>query len=236
MQAYLPPRSDHARKNTMRQVIRTALSDQGQGLVYLSPTTLAAFQALLPSFEDALEAVTFRRASYAQVTGEAEAALARLKTYLRDLWEGMRRRVKRNGEPENVLWYYALPQNGATPRPGLQGDWLVLADRIIVGDAQAVAAGYPPAVCPSVEEIQLVLTDARAKIAAISSVERAYDDAQAALAALRTQADALIRDGVDELRFALRKREAPDRRRIMRTYGFVFSSQQDTASQAQEPV
>ena len=53
--------------------------------------------------------------------------------------------------------------------------------------------------------------------------DRAYDEAQEAVAALRGQADELIAEVMDELRFNLRRKDAPSQRRVMRTYGANFS-------------
>ena len=56
----------------------------------------------------------------------------------------------------------------------------------------------------------------------IAPADRGYDDAQAAVAALRPQADELIQETIDQLRFSLRKMDGPSQRRVMRSYGAVF--------------
>jgi len=57
----------------------------------------------------------------------------------------------------------------------------------------------------------------------VAMADRAYDTAQKAVEALRAQADELIAEVMAELRFNLRKRDTPNRRRIIRTYGATYS-------------
>ena len=84
------------------------------------------------------------------------------------------------------------------------------------------AAGYTPVQMPAAADLQTALTETQNQLTAVAAADRAYDDAQSALADLRPQADELIRDVMDELRFVLRKRDAASQRRIMRTYGAQF--------------
>jgi len=55
------------------------------------------------------------------------------------------------------------------------------------------------------------------------AADRSFDQAQEALADLRTQADQMIADVMAELRFTLRSKDAASQRRIMRTYGATFA-------------
>ncbi|MCB9135191.1 MAG: hypothetical protein H6636_07180 [Anaerolineales bacterium] len=231
---YRPPRNDLARRTTLSQITETGASHHAAGLHYLSQETFEAIQTLLPAFDAALHRVTSERTAYLRAAREGREALSRLKDYLRDLWEVTRRRVRRHGEPAFVLGCYQLSANGSPPRVGSYGEWLLMADRVIAGEAQAIAQGYPPAVCPSVAEIQAVLTVAQNQQVVITMADRKYDEAQAALATLRSQADALIHDAMEELRFALRKLDAPSQRRIMRFYGATFVSRRGKGAGEEE--
>jgi len=87
----------------------------------------------------------------------------------------------------------------------------------------AVAAGYPPMCNPSAAELTAILHTTQTAIDRVTTAERAYDQAQEALAAQRAQADQLIAEIMTELRFALRRHDAPSQRRILRTYGATFA-------------
>ena len=54
------------------------------------------------------------------------------------------------------------------------------------------------------------------------SADRAYDVAQAELAAFRPQADELIQEVRDVVLFGTRRMDAPSQRRILRSYGAQF--------------
>lgn len=75
---------------------------------------------------------------------------------------------------------------------------------------------------PSAAQLQAVLAATMTKAEDVAMADRAYDEAQEAVAALRPQADELIEEVMAELRFNLRKKEPPSQRRIMRTCGARF--------------
>lgn len=75
---------------------------------------------------------------------------------------------------------------------------------------------------PSAAQLQAVLAATMSEAEDVAMADRAYDEAQEAVVALRPQADKLIEDVMAELRFNLRKKDPPSQRRIMRTYGARF--------------
>ena len=115
-----------------------------------------------------------------------------------------------------------LPLSGDVPNPTTQEEWLALAAQVVQGDADAVAAGHPAMVNPSAARLQAVLAATMTEAEDVAMADRAYDEAQEAVAALRPRADELIEDVMAELRFNLRKKDPPSQRRIMRTYGARF--------------
>lgn len=92
------------------------------------------------------------------------------------------------------------------------------------GDAQALAAGHPAMQNPSAAEVAAVLADARVQAADMPRAGRLYDEAQAAIAALRPRADELIAEVMADLRYTLRKQDEPGQRRVMASYGATFKS------------
>lgn len=222
MPAYTAPNSDVTRLAFLRRAHLTGTADRASAHPYLSEETLAALAALIAQFDTVYFQISTKQGARGLEVDEANAAMDTALTTLRDLWEVVYRRVHRKHESASVLNFYHLPTDGSRPNPTTRDEWLSLMRAVIEGDAAAVAAGYEAAVCPSAAELQTALTTAQTEIADLPKADRALDDAQAALATLRTQTDVLIQDVVDELRFRLRKLDGPSQRRIMRSYGAQF--------------
>ena len=216
------PKSDVSRHAFIEQALNTGTSDRDRGQQYLSDETLAALQQFAPQYMSAYEATGVTLARRIAAVEQVNVQMEQLKLYVRGVWQQIEWRVRAGLQPEATLRYYQLPVNGKRPNPRSRPEWLTLTAAIISGDAEAVAAGYAPVQIPAATDLQTVLAAAQPQVTAMAAADRAYDEAQAALAALRPQADELIRDVMDELRFVLRKRPAASQRRIMRTYGAQF--------------
>lgn len=124
--------------------------------------------------------------------------------------------------PAEVLTYYGLPLDGNIPHPDSSSEWLKLAADIILGDVRAIADSYPAMLNPSAVEIQASLDKAQGEYDDFAMADREHDQAQAAIAALRPQADEFINEVYDQLAFALRKMDNASQRRVMRTYGYRY--------------
>jgi hypothetical protein len=225
MSQYEAPRSDAERLTMIKRARETGLADRAAGLNYLEEDLLTQMGVFAPRFESALDAAGTLFTAKAKTVREKDIALASVETHMRDLWEGTRRRVNRQNLPAEVLTFYKLLLDGTIDYPTMESLWLTLGDDAVKGDADAVAAGYQPMLNPSAAELQATLVTARAKVAEVVVADRAYDQAQEQVAALRGEADGFIQEIMDQLRYQLRKKEEPNQRRVMRTYGAAFSSQ-----------
>lgn len=223
MPFYVPPKTDTERLNFLRTAVQTAAVDYTNGIEYISRDTFQELHSFLPQFDEAFldAAATFGQRD--KEVEEQEAALDKLKQVIDDMWEVISRRVRRHGEPTGVLRFYYLNPDGSKPNPDTLDGWFELAENIVAGDADAVAAGYDAAACPPAAELAAALASARKEAADVIPADAAHDRAQAAIAALRSQADEFVADAVEELRFHLRKEETSSQRRIMRTYGARFA-------------
>ncbi len=153
---------------------------------------------------------------------EANAATAIVITYTRDMWEVLKRRVHRLGQPAEVLQFYGLPLDGTIPIYTTNDQWLQAAQTCIEGDAAAVLAGYPAMANPSAAELALVRSAAFTESNDVADADREYDLALAAADALVPEVDLVIEDMMAELRFNLRRMDYPSQRRIQRSYGATF--------------
>ena len=223
MPFYVPPTSDLNRLRFLQRTVTSATADLLAGDAYLSSSTVANVTALAVEFEAAINAISSTQRTRSNEALERANALAELSAAVRDLWAVLRRRVRRLKQPVNVLLFYELPIDGNIPNPTTQDEWIPLSQSVINGDAEAVAAGFPPMVNPSVAELQLLLDSATAETGEADASDRVYDKAQAMVADLRVNVSKMIDDVMAELRFTLRDEDRASQRRIMRTYGATFA-------------
>lgn len=218
--------SDDGRSAVIRKSIESATSDQAQGISYLSDELLTNLQTIQPTWTEKVTALNSFLSAREKEVREKNDAVSYLETVLRDLWEVLKRRVKRLNQPVEVLTFYQLPLSGIVPNVKKEGEILALAAKVVEGDAKAVEAGYPAMTNPSVEELQQAITSATNEINDVAPADRQYDVAQEAVEELREPVDAYIKDIIDELKFNLRKRDDASKRRIMKSYGieFVYSN------------
>jgi ElaB/YqjD/DUF883 family membrane-anchored ribosome-binding protein len=217
------PLNDVDRLAFLKRSVNSGLSDQTAGHNYLSQETINEVEALAEAYDKALSDISTSQSERSREIRQRTEALEQLAAYVRDFWEVARRRVYRLKQPAEVLTFYGLPLDGMSPKPTRPDEWLGIADHLARGDAEAVAAGYPAMSNPSAAEITAVLAAARLEAEEANTADRVYDAAQEQLAALRTQADQLIDDILAELRYTLRRKDAPSQRRIMRSYGAVYT-------------
>ncbi len=218
----IKPTTDSERLAFLRTAAQSAALDYANQVQYISLDTFHALQDFLPIFDEAFLDVAATFGELDREEMERDEALGTLKLYLEDIWEVIRRRVYRNDEPAGVLRFYYLDVDGTEPKPETIEEWLELAEKVIAGDAEAVQAGYEAAVCPSAAELQKVLDKARREASEVAPADEAHNRAQAAIDAMRAQADELIEDVLEDLSFHLRKEEPASQRRIMRGYGVKF--------------
>jgi hypothetical protein len=222
MPKYHAPNSDVQRLAFLQTAHNAGVKDRSSGNNYLSADLLTQISTFLPTYQSAYEKVSAQLSQRTKEVRERNEAVAVLQTYVRDFWEVLRRRVIRLNQPAEVLQFYQLPLDGTNPNLANHGEWLNMGQLIVQGEAAAVAAGYPAMINPSVAEVQTVLTRAQAEAADVAGADRTYDVAQELVAGLRPQADMLIQEVMDELRYQLRKKDSAGQRRIMRTYGATF--------------
>ncbi len=208
--------SDNGKTHVLQTTSKTAKSS---GDDYVSEETIQKIDAFLPSWiEKQLQLNQFLSTREKEVR-EKNEAIGKLDMIIRDVWEVEKRRVRRLELPAEVLTYYELPLSGIVPKIRKEKDLLATAANMIKGDEEAVAAGYDPIVNPSAAELKVALEAAKKELSEVAPADRNHDKAEEAVADLRPEADSLIEDVVDELRFKLRKRDAASQRRIILSYG-----------------
>ncbi len=217
------PRSDAERLAWLRRMAETGAQDLLAGRAYLPQPLLTEVTTLVPIVGAAVKRTDETFAGRIKETGERQTAFERLQTYVRDYWQGLIRRTARENHNVEVLRMHGLAIEGYLPNPSRDEEWILWAERLVAGDANAVAAGLPPMANPTSAQVQTILDQVRIEAADVPQADRLYDEAQAALTDLRLPADDLIDQVVTYLQLALRRLDASSQRRIMRTYGVVFA-------------
>ncbi len=223
MPNFARPNTDLDREGFLVRALETGRGDLAAGRSYVNKETLDDIAAFLSDFRPAVRAGTEKLSARSKESREAGAAVEKVSVYCRDMWEGIKRRTAREGQPAEVLTFYGLPLNGEVPKPGGREAWMALADQIVAGDAKAATAGYAPMANPNAAELAAVVAAARTEQADVAAADRGYDSAQAAVESMRARADELVDDVMAELRFRLHKLDGPSQRRVMRTYGARYA-------------
>ncbi len=228
--------SDNGRTHVLQTALKTAQVDTEKGENYVSKATTKSILAFLPIWEQNLLQVNQYLSIREKEIREKNTAITFLDTVIRDVWEVQKRRVNRLNLPAEVLTYYQLPLSGIVPKSSKEKDLLATAANIITGDAKAVEAGYSAIVNPSVAEVQTALDAAKKELAEVAPADRNYDIAEEGVSNLRPDADSLIADVVDELRFNLRKRDGGSQRRIIQSYGVEIKYASSEVSSSNDEI
>lgn len=211
--------SDNGRTHLLQTSVQTAQSDAENGANYVSAKTIQDTDVFLPDWKSKLSDVSTFLSVREKEIREKNEAIGFLDLVVRDVWEVQKRRKKRHKLPAEVLTYYQLPLSAIVPNIRRDKDLLGIAEKMIDGDKEAVLAGFETIANPSVEELKTALKAAEKEFKEVAPADRNFDQAEEAVADLRPEANRLIGDVIDELRFNLRKRDPASQRRIIQSYG-----------------
>jgi hypothetical protein len=203
-------------------LLETARKDQESGKQYVSEDTLNQAEQFSTKLSQGMGKLGNFESVFQKETREKNESIAVLSTYVRDTWEGLRRRIKRENLPSEVFAYYKLPKSGNSPELITDGQWLETASMLVAGETDAIAAGYQPMTNPSIVEVKEKLDVAISESGDVSEADKNLDEAQEAVSDLMPGAKKLIDRILAELNFNLYDKDDASRRRIMRNYGVRF--------------
>lgn len=216
------PQNDLARITLLTEVHMTHRSQSEQGNSYLMPETIQGLEELYNHFHHLVVNQTYSERERAEVVQEKLTALKELRTYCSHGLQSVRNRIKRENEPKELYKLYGISASGAMPKLVASADLITIAESIIAGDRSAVGMGYEPMINPRADQIDEINNRAKRLIADVNAADRLVDQAQEEVAEVRAEVDLLIKDIVADLKYNLRKMDAPSRRRVMRRYGVTF--------------
>ncbi len=217
------PRSNEDLIRFFETATRVATEDRLATLNYLDADWTTESSDFVEDFKTRVRALTTAQQNRAQQIEERRAKFTKLEVYVRDYLTGFKRMVSREGLSLSLYMFYGLPESGEIPPLSNMDEILSWAEKIVKGNADAVAAGHPAMSNPTAAQINTIVTETKAEIDDVSAVERHLDTALDEIEALRAIGFKLAQDAEQQLNFQLRKLTPPDRRRIIRRYGFHFA-------------
>jgi hypothetical protein len=223
MPRYYIPQTDVSRLSFLAKTVATANAAIASGTTQRIPAELLAeVTAHHDAYAAAHNAVQIALSQRVGETAEAKAAADRLYMYISHMWTTVYNRYLREEQSPTILGYYRLQNEGSRPSITRRQEILMMAAELISGDAQAVADGYAPISQPTALELQGVLAAASTETDDSPTADARYDEAQAAVAVLRPEADRLIKEVRDYVLFSARTMDASSQRRILRNFGAVY--------------
>lgn len=222
MAIYRAPKNDESRNSCLLKIVDTGQLDKAKGISYLPEDFINEVANFQPTYLQKINQVESKLSSREKEIREKNVAIEELRAYVTDFWEVLRRRNYRLKLPAEIFTFYRLNLDGNNPGVTNETGWIEAGQNIVDGEAAAVAAGHPVMINPSANEVNLKLEAAKKEVSEAYQADRDYDVIQEEAAELRMKADTLIADSIEYLRFALRKKDGPSQRRIMKTYGAKF--------------
>ncbi len=235
---YTAPVNDRRRLLVLSTLLKSYDQDALDGDSYIGADIYAKAMAAYVPFNAAMDAISAMQSARSTVIDEKNLAFKYLEWGVRDAWESMKRRVRRQDLNKNVILFYALPESGEVPKGMPYAEWLLYASDVIDGDGEAVTAGYAPLLDPSAAEITTLYNTAQTTHDAIRPADKAYDKAQTAVAAVRDDVDDVLAKVVRDMRYHLSVAgmDKESERRVMRGYGFTFVTVNSSPEEAVDEV
>ncbi|RUT79957.1 hypothetical protein [Ancylomarina longa] len=216
------PKSDTKRLEVLGKSIETGKKDATQEKHFIPEELLTNAEEIKNRFQASYELVNSKLSARQKEVREKNESIDVLRTFVRDFFEVLKRRTYRMSQPAEVLRFFNITLSGDLPDIRKDADLIKAAENIILGDGEAVKAGYKAMQNPSAAEIQRHLDNAKREIGDVAPADREFNQVQQALTDMRDEVDDMIHEIADYIQFSLRKQEASKQRRFMRTYGFEY--------------
>lgn len=217
------PRSNEELIRFFETATRVATEDRLAEKLYLDADWITQASDFVEAFKTNVRNLPNAQRNRMLQVEERRVKVAKLEVYVRDYLNGLKRMVYREGLPISLLAVYTLPESGEIPLLSNTNEVISWAEKIVKGNADAVAAAYPAMSNPTAAQVAAVLAEANAEIDDVSAIDRAWDTAMDEIEAMRITGFEMAQDAEQQLNYQLRKLTPPDRRHIMRTYGFAYT-------------
>lgn len=231
-----PVNTDAGRVNIMERCLMQAENDLTAKNPLLETSSLDEMKQLLPEFKAATAQRGKEAADQIPAVAQKEEVKAESGMWISHFFQGLNFWNKRELHDDGIYKYYGLDVRGpAVPPLYLDNDVLYWGEQVIQGEEKRIAAGGLPMSNPSVAAFKPIHEAFKQKLQIVQKEKNELNAAEEAVNALRARVDRLIEDVIAQLEFKLRKYDAPNRRRKMRTYGVSFSYRPEEAPE-EEPT
>jgi hypothetical protein len=197
----------------------------------------AQLTSLGPNFKQQATEAGTALSEQGVATSQATLDFLALQAVVSHFFQVFNLAVGRGVIPREARAHYQLDiSSAALPDLITQADVLLWAGRIATGEAARVAtAGAVPMAMPSADEVATAATAYDTSARTQTEKKDAYDDEQGEVAALRPDADKLIRDIWDYVEFAHRAEPGPGKRRKAREWGVTYLTRPGETPDPEDP-
>lgn len=216
------PNSDVQRVAFMRISLAMAKKDAVANTPILGEELVTKLETNLTGFTTSYKLLDASLSARQKEVLEKNEATGELSVFVRDFYDGLKRRTYRLHHPTSVLRLFGVTAEGDLPKLSGDSDLMETARQIVLGDANAVIEGYAAMSNPTAAEVQDKLTAAEKEKEEVAPADREYNRVQKELESKREPVDEIIREISDTIQFVKRKDSASSVRRLMRNYGFTY--------------
>ena len=223
MPYYVPARSHVDRLANLKAAVDADLADFALGKRILTTATISRL-GIIALYEPLVLAVATAEAKRSLEVSQKNAKYAKLLAYIRDYWEGLKRRTPREDHDASVLLFAGLPLSGDVPPVSSEAAAVAAAKQIVKGDADMVAAGFPAMSNPTAAQVSAALVAYQTEHKDVAPADGVLDAALAAAQGMVFDVDDIIEDVRAEVAHFNRKLDDPSIRRALRRYGMRFAT------------
>ena len=193
--------------------------------IAITNATSTRLDAIITQFGAARNTLSIKRAESILATSQKDTALADTAMKSSHYIQVLNMHIAQKLFPQAYRAYYKIDTNSSSvPSIRLESEVVALAQAIVDGEPNMIAAGGTAIPFPKLAVVQAALTNLLAKQNTQSTKKDATDTAEEALAALNTEADAVIKKVWDEVETFYNEEPIEGLRRKSREWGVVYIS------------
>ena len=233
MPYYVPARSHVDRLANLKAAADADAADFALGKRVLSDATVSRL-GIVAVYEPLVLAIATAEAKRSLEVSQKNAKYAKLLAFIRDYWEGLKRRTSREEHDASVLIFAGLPLSGDVVGIPNEGAAVALAKQIAKGDVDMVAAGFPAMSNPTAAQVSAARSAYETEHKDIAPADGALDAALTAAQGMVLDVDDILEDVRAEVAHFNRKLDDPSIRRALRRYGMRFAT--NAGEPAEDPT
>jgi hypothetical protein len=224
------PKSSSSRFNAL-MAAKQKKDSTAAGAMAITPATTSRLDAITTAFNTARNTLSVKRAESILSTSQKETLLTDTAIKSSHYVQVLNMHIAQKLFPAAYRAYFKIDTNSSSvPSLKLEAEVVALAQAIVDGEPNMITAGGTAIPFPKLSVIQAALTALVAKQKDQSTKKDATDQAEEALAALNTEADAVVKKVWDEVETYFNEEPIEGLRRKSREWGVVYISDEKPAT------